>query len=59
MNASRQQIIAETVEVIKKAAPGGGFVLSSSNSIHSGVPTENFLTMLEAARQYGNYPIAL
>lgn len=56
---SRQQIIDETVEVIKKAAPGGGFVLSSSNSIHSGVPAENFLTMLEAARQYGHYPIAL
>jgi len=59
VHGSRQQIIDETVDVIKKAAPGGGFVLSSSNSIHSGVPTENFLTMLKAARQYGNYPIAL
>ena len=59
VHGSRQQIIDETVDVIEKAAPGGGFVLSSSNTIHSGIPTENYLTMLEAARQYGEYPIAL
>ena len=56
---SRQEIIDETISVIKKAAPGGGFLLSSSNSIHSGIPAKNYLTMLEAAREYGNYPIAL
>jgi len=40
------------------AAPrAGGYILSSSNSIHSGVPARNYLAMLEAAREHGTYPI--
>jgi len=58
VHGSRQQIIDETLSIIRMAAPGGGFLLSSSNSIHSGIPAENYLTMLEAARAYGCYPIA-
>ena len=42
---------------IHKASPGGGHILSSSNSIHAGVPPENFIAMVEAAREYGEYPI--
>jgi len=44
--------------LIQGCAPGGGFILSSSNSIHSGVKTKNFLAMLRAAREYGQYPIS-
>jgi uroporphyrinogen decarboxylase len=40
------------------AAPGGGHLLSSSNSIHSSVRPENYLAMVEALREYGNYPLA-
>jgi uroporphyrinogen decarboxylase len=54
---SREEIVEATKEVIKKAAPGGGYVFSSSNSIHSAVPTKNFITMLETAKKYGKYPI--
>ncbi len=46
-----QEVAAETRRVIEACAPGGGFVLTSSNSIHSGVKVENYLAMLEAARQ--------
>jgi hypothetical protein len=46
-----------TRELIRDVAPGGGYVLSSSNSIHSGVRTENFLAMLEVAREFGQYPV--
>ncbi len=50
--------IAEAVRrCIRDAAPGGGYVLSSSNSIHGDIPTANFLAMLEAARKFGEYPI--
>jgi len=35
--------------------PGGGFIFGSSNTIHTGVPTANFLAMLEAAREFGQY----
>ncbi len=52
-----EQVAAETERVIRLAAPGGGFVLTSSNSIHGGVPVENYLAMLETARRCGNYPI--
>jgi len=44
---------------IKNTAIGGGYILSSSNTIHSGVKVENYLKMIETARKYGNYPINL
>lgn len=52
-----EDVINETKKVIKIASPGGGHILSSSNTIHSSVPTENFLQMLDTARKYGKYPI--
>jgi uroporphyrinogen decarboxylase len=56
---SVREVIEETREVIRKAAPGGGFILSSSNSIHSAVQPGNYLAMLQALRMYGKYPISL
>jgi uroporphyrinogen decarboxylase len=56
---SVEDVIKETLEVIKKAADGGGFILSSSNSIHSAVKPANYLAMLNTVRAYGNYPIKL
>ena len=46
-------------ECIRKASPGGGHILSSSNTIHSSVRPENFLAMIRTAREYGQYPINL
>ena len=46
-----------TKECIRKASPGGGHILSSSNMIHIGVPPDNFLAMLETTKEYGQYPI--
>jgi len=46
-------------ECIKKVSPGGGHILSSSNSIHSGIPCRNYLAMIEAAKKYGQYPIKI
>jgi uroporphyrinogen decarboxylase len=40
---------------IAAAAPGGGYILSSSNSIHPGVKPENYLAMVAAAREFGKY----
>jgi hypothetical protein len=47
----------QTREVIRVAAPGGGFLLSTSNSVHPGVKPEYYLAMLETAREAGQYPI--
>ena len=51
--------VAETKEVIRKAAAGGGLILCSSNSIHSKVKPGNYLAMWNAIRAYGKYPIIL
>jgi uroporphyrinogen decarboxylase len=56
---TEEQVVAETREVIRKAAAGGGLILSSSNSIHSAVKPGNYLAMWNAVRMYGTYPIRL
>jgi uroporphyrinogen decarboxylase len=52
-----EQVADETLRVIRMAAPGGGFVLTSSNTIHYGVRAENYMAMLETVHRYGTYPI--
>jgi uroporphyrinogen decarboxylase len=53
-----EQEVEETVRTtIRDAAPGGGYIISSSNSIHPGVKPENYIAMVKAARRYGAYPI--
>ena len=52
-----EAVRAETERVIRTAAPGGGFLLSTSNSVHPGVKPEYYLAMLDTARQVGRYPI--
>jgi uroporphyrinogen decarboxylase len=44
---------------IAAGAPGGGFMLSSSNSIHSSVRPENYLAMVRAGQKWGGYPLDL
>jgi uroporphyrinogen decarboxylase len=46
-----EEVRRVTRETIRKAAPGGGFCLSSSNSIHSSVKPENFMAMIETWRE--------
>lgn len=50
------EVVAEVRQCMREGAPGGGLILSSSNTIHRGVRPENFRAMLDAARQYGKYP---
>lgn len=54
-----EDVMAETREALRKGAAGGGFILSSSNSIHSSVKPENYLAMLQTLEKYGRYPIRL
>ena len=46
-----------TRDTIRVAAAGGGYCLSSSNSIHSSVKPENFMAMIETWRECRAYPI--
>jgi uroporphyrinogen decarboxylase len=47
-----EKAVRETLEI---ASPGGGYIISSSNSIHPGVKPENYITMVEAVHKYGEY----
>ena len=56
-----------TVEEVEEAVrqcivdggSGGGFILSSSNSIHSSVNPRNFQAMVKAGQKFGAYPLNL
>jgi len=49
--------VADEVKLrIEQAGYGGGYILSSSNTIHSGVNPDNFKEMVRAAREFGKYP---
>jgi len=54
-----EEVRRVTRQTIETAAPGGGYCLSSSNSIHSSVKPENLLAMVETLREYGEYPLAV
>ena len=47
-----EQTVSEAIEV---AAPGGGFILGTSDSIREGTPMENIRAYFETARRYGQY----
>jgi uroporphyrinogen decarboxylase len=48
--------VADAVrQAIDDAAVGGGFIVSSSNSIHSSCNPYNLVAMVEAVRRYGAY----
>jgi len=51
----KQRIINEVKRCINDAAEGGGYMISSSNTVHYGVPVENYKIMVKAARRYGCY----
>ena len=57
--ASTEEVIEETKQAIGKGAPGGGYILSSSNSIHASVKPENYMAMLDTLKRFGRYPIRL
>jgi len=52
---SKEEVKRNVKETIEKAAPGGGYLISSSNSIHTGCKPENYIAMIEAAHKYGVY----
>jgi uroporphyrinogen decarboxylase len=54
---NHEDVIAEVKRRIQALAPGGGYILAPANHIQPDVPPENLVTLYDAARQYGRYPI--
>jgi uroporphyrinogen decarboxylase len=49
------EVVQATKDALSKGMPGGGFILSSSNSIHSAVKPENYSAMLKTLHEHGRY----
>jgi len=56
---TEEEVVASVIDTIRKVAPGGGYILSSSNSIHPGCKGENVIAMFKTAKKYGVYPISI
>lgn len=55
VSGAREDVANEVKECILRVGEGGGYILSSSNSIHSGVKPVNFRAMIEYTREFGKY----
>lgn len=56
---SEAEIVQEAKQILRKAAPGGGFVFCSSNSWYSHCKLRNCLAYVRAVQEYGQYPITV
>ncbi|MEM3479622.1 MAG: uroporphyrinogen decarboxylase family protein, partial [Candidatus Bathyarchaeia archaeon] len=52
-----KEVEDEVKRLIRNVAPGGGYILSTTNVLTRYVPPENALVMYKAAEKYGKYPI--
>jgi hypothetical protein len=52
-----EQIRQQVRRLMREIAPGGGYVFSTANSVLADVPLPNLDTMIDSAREFGQYPI--
>ena len=52
---TREEVAAAVRQAIADGGKGGGYILMSSNSIHSSCKAENFVEMVRACQTYGRY----
>lgn len=56
-HGTTDQVREAVRQAIADAGPGGGFMVASSNSIHSSCDPRNLVAMAEACHEYGGYPL--
>lgn len=52
-----EDVVADVKRCVRQLAPGGGYILAPSNHLQADIPPENVVTLFEAARRYGAYPL--
>jgi len=55
---STQEVRDAVRDTIRVAAPGGGYILSTCNTLIRAIPPENGLAMYRACDEFGTYPLA-
>ncbi len=58
-NGTPEEVREGVKDVIRAYAPGGGYVFMPAHMLYPDVPTENIWAMLEAVKEYGNYPLSV
>jgi len=58
-NGRPEDVVADTKRALRQGMPGGGYICSSSNSIHSAVKPENYEAMLDTIKEFGSYPMSI
>jgi uroporphyrinogen decarboxylase len=53
-----EEVEREVIELVRDVAPGGGYILTSANSIPPFARPENVVAMARAVQKHGKYPIA-
>lgn len=59
MPGTSQDVINEVKRRLAELAPGGGYILAPANHLQEDIPAENIVTLYDAARRYGRYPIEI
>ncbi|MHA1369317.1 MAG: uroporphyrinogen decarboxylase family protein [Promethearchaeota archaeon] len=54
---SKEDVVSAVKQCIKDAAAGGGYILSPCTDLTNACKVENVITMMDAVRKYGTYPI--
>jgi uroporphyrinogen decarboxylase len=52
-----EEVRQEVKRVIEILGPGGGFMIGAVHTVMNDVPPENVLAMVDAAEEFGHYPI--
>jgi len=55
--ATPDEVDREVRELIRDVGPGGGYIVTSGNSLAGYLLPENVVALAEAAQRYGRYPI--
>jgi uroporphyrinogen-III decarboxylase len=59
IDGSPEEARQDVIDALKNAAPGGGLILGTSNSVAYGSSYDVYMTALDTLRQYGGYPIEI
>jgi uroporphyrinogen decarboxylase len=57
VSGTPEDVKNETMECLKIAAPGGGYILSTDHSLHDDISLENAMTLIDTVHKFGKYPL--
>jgi uroporphyrinogen decarboxylase len=59
MIGSLADVETEVKTRLRALAPGGGYILTTSNNVQEDIPPENLVHLFRCAKEWGRYPIHL